>query len=98
PPISTLCPYTTRFRSYNRGMKILNMCGGVTTTIVEDQMQRAPVFVFESSRQARDFSLWLDENMDEIRRQAESASKVAKLLDVERSEEHTSELQSRENL
>jgi hydroxymethylglutaryl-CoA reductase (NADPH) len=74
----------TLVASYNRGMKILNMCGGVTTTIVEDQMQRAPVFVFESSRQARDFSLWLDENMDEIRRQAESASKVAKLLDVEK--------------
>jgi len=74
----------TLVASYNRGMKILNMSGGISTTIVEDQMQRAPVFVFESSRQARDFSLWLDEHMDEIRSQAESASKVARLLDIEK--------------
>ncbi len=74
----------TLVASYNRGMKILNMSGGITTTIVEDQMQRAPVFVFESSRKARDFSLWLDEHMDEIRNQAESTSKVARLLDIEK--------------
>ncbi|MCK9262569.1 MAG: hydroxymethylglutaryl-CoA reductase [Desulfomonilia bacterium] len=74
----------TLVASYNRGMKILNMSGGITTTIVEDQMQRAPVFVFESSRQARDFSLWLDEHMEEIRSQAESTSKVARLLDIEK--------------
>ena len=70
--------------SYNRGMKILNMCGGITTTILEDKMQRTPVFIFESSREARDFALWIDENMDEVREQAESTSKVAKLLDIEK--------------
>jgi hydroxymethylglutaryl-CoA reductase (NADPH) len=70
--------------SYNRGMKILNMCGGITTTILEDKMQRAPVFVLESSREARDFARWIDEHMDEIRQQAESNSKVAKLLDIEK--------------
>ncbi|MBN2298558.1 MAG: hydroxymethylglutaryl-CoA reductase, partial [Deltaproteobacteria bacterium] len=70
--------------SYNRGMKVINLSGGVTTTIVEDQMQRAPVFVFESSREARDFALWLDQHMTEIREQAESSSKVAKLIDIEK--------------
>ncbi|HHO76756.1 MAG TPA: hydroxymethylglutaryl-CoA reductase [Deltaproteobacteria bacterium] len=70
--------------SYNRGMKILNMCGGIKTTIMEDKMQRAPVFVFESSREARDFALWIDEHIDEIRLQAESNSRVAKLLNIEK--------------
>jgi hydroxymethylglutaryl-CoA reductase (NADPH) len=65
-------------------MKLINMSGGATVTIVEDHMQRAPVFVFESTRQARDFSLWLDEHMSEIKEQAESGSKVAKLLDIEK--------------
>lgn len=74
----------TLVASYNRGMKLINLSGGVTVTIVEDHMQRAPVFVFESTRQARDFALWLDENMDEIRKQAESGSKVAQLLDIEK--------------
>jgi hydroxymethylglutaryl-CoA reductase (NADPH) len=74
----------TLVASYNRGMKIINMCGGVTTTVMEDRMQRAPAFVFESAREARDFALWLDDHMDEVRQQAESCSRVAKLLNVER--------------
>lgn len=74
----------TLVASYNRGMKLINASGGATVTIVEDHMQRAPVFVFESTRQARDFSLWLDEHIDEIREQAQSGSKVAKLLDIEK--------------
>ncbi|MGC9325161.1 MAG: hydroxymethylglutaryl-CoA reductase [Desulfomonilia bacterium] len=74
----------TLVASYNRGMKIINMCGGVTTTVMGDSMQRAPVFVFPSAREARDFALWVDEHMDEIRQQAESSSRVAKLIDVEK--------------
>jgi hydroxymethylglutaryl-CoA reductase (NADPH) len=74
----------TLVASYNRGMKIINMCGGVTITIMEDRMQRAPAFVFESARNARDFVKWLDDHMDEIREQAESGSRVAKLISIER--------------
>lgn len=74
----------TLVASYNRGMKIINMCGGIKITVVEDRMQRAPAFAFESAREARDFVQWLDEHMDEIRRQAESCSRVAKLIDIER--------------
>jgi hydroxymethylglutaryl-CoA reductase (NADPH) len=66
----------TLVASYNRGIKILNMCGGVSVTVVDDRMQRAPVFVFDSAREARDFASWLDDNMDEIRRQAESSSRL----------------------
>src|SRR5512134_267644 len=40
----------TLVASYNRGMKILNLCGGVTTTVVADAMQRAPVFIFANAR------------------------------------------------
>ncbi len=74
----------TLVASYNRGIKMINMCGGVTTTVQDDRMQRAPVFIFESSRQARDFAQWIDENMGEIRMHAEATSKVAKLLDIEK--------------
>ena len=38
---------------YNRGMKLLHESGGVTTTVVDDAMQRAPVFVFKSAREAQ---------------------------------------------
>ncbi|MFI5209225.1 MAG: hydroxymethylglutaryl-CoA reductase, partial [Gemmatimonadales bacterium] len=39
----------TLVASYNRGMKVLNLSGGVTCTLSADCMQRAPVFVFASA-------------------------------------------------
>src|SRR5262249_33939202 len=36
----------TLVASYNRGIKVVNLCGGVKCTVVNDAMQRAPVFVF----------------------------------------------------
>jgi hydroxymethylglutaryl-CoA reductase (NADPH) len=42
----------TMVASYNRGMKLLNLCGGVKCTVLSDVMHR-PVFVFEDARQAR---------------------------------------------
>lgn len=74
----------TLVASYNRGIKLLNLCGGVTCTISDDAMQRAPVFIFKSARQARDFTAWVDDHFAEIARQAEQTSSVAKLLNVEK--------------
>ncbi|HVX39147.1 MAG TPA: hydroxymethylglutaryl-CoA reductase [Gemmatimonadaceae bacterium] len=69
--------------SYSRGMKVLTLAGGVTTTVSGDAMQRAPVFVFESARNARDFVDWVSEHYEEIRAQAESTSHVARLIRIE---------------
>ncbi|NOK86034.1 MAG: hypothetical protein GFH27_549395n56 [Chloroflexi bacterium AL-W] len=69
----------TLVASYNRGIKLLNLCGGVQTTVVGDAMQRAPVFVFKNARDAREFVKWVEANLDTIRDHAESTSSVAKL-------------------
>ncbi len=69
----------TLVASYNRGMKVINMSGGVKATVVEDAMQRAPVFVFDDAREARDFVAWVQDNFDKIAEQAEATSSVAKL-------------------
>jgi hydroxymethylglutaryl-CoA reductase (NADPH) len=69
----------TLVASYNRGMKVLNLCGGVTCTVTGDAMQRAPVFVFDNARGARDFIHWAEQNLAHIREQAESTSGVARL-------------------
>ncbi len=69
----------TLVASYNRGMKVLNLSGGVTCTVSDDAMQRAPVFIFENARDARDFRTWLDEHFDEIAAQAEATTSVGKL-------------------
>lgn len=73
----------TLVASYNRGMKVLNACGGVKCTIVDDAMQRAPVFVFEDARGARDFVIWVHENYEEIVEKAEATTSIGKLLYID---------------
>ncbi len=65
----------TLVASYNRGMKMLREAGGVKTTILDDAMQRAPAFVFESAREARAFGEWLTEHFAEIKQAAESTTR-----------------------
>ncbi len=69
----------TLVASYNRGIKVLNESGGVMCTVLDDAMQRAPVFVFENARGARDFVEWVKDHEREIADQAEATSSVAKL-------------------
>ena len=73
----------TLVASYNRGIKLVNLCGGVKVSVVGDAMQRAPVFVFDDARQGREFAHWVKQNIATIREEAESSSSVAKLIDVD---------------
>lgn len=73
----------TLVASYNRGMKVCNLSGGVKSTVVDDAMQRAPVFIFENAREARDFTHWVDDHIDAIRGEAEATSNVAELLRID---------------
>jgi hydroxymethylglutaryl-CoA reductase (NADPH) len=73
----------TLVASYNRGMRLLYEAGGVTTTIMDDRMQRAPAFLFESARQARDFGQWLRDNFEDIKKAAETTTKSGKLIEIE---------------
>src|SRR4051794_4011224 len=73
----------TLVASYNRGMRLLHEAGGVTTTILDDRMQRAPAFIFPSAREARTFGEWLKENFDEIKAAAETTTKSGKLVDIQ---------------
>jgi hydroxymethylglutaryl-CoA reductase (NADPH) len=68
--------------SYNRGMRLLTECGGVKTTVVEDQMQRAPVFILRDALEAREFGAWVDENLEAIREAAQSTTQFGKLRNV----------------
>jgi hydroxymethylglutaryl-CoA reductase (NADPH) len=73
----------TLVASYNRGMRLLHEAGGVTTTVMDDRMQRAPAFLFPSAREARAFGVWLKEHFDEIKAAAETTTKSGKLQDIE---------------
>jgi hydroxymethylglutaryl-CoA reductase (NADPH) len=73
----------TLVASYNRGMKLIREAGGVTTTVSDDAMQRAPVFAFRSAREAREFGIWVEENFAEIKRRADATTRVGRLRDIE---------------
>jgi hydroxymethylglutaryl-CoA reductase (NADPH) len=73
----------TLVASYNRGMRLLHEAGGVTTTVIDDRMQRAPAFLFENARDARAFAGWLSEHFDEIKQAAEATTRSGKLQDIE---------------
>ena len=73
----------TLVASYNRGMKLVHSCGGVMTTIVDDAMQRAPVFVFDNAREARNFCLWQRDHYAEIKEVADKTSSIGRLKNVE---------------
>jgi hydroxymethylglutaryl-CoA reductase (NADPH) len=73
----------TLVASYNRGMRVLTECGGVTATVVKRSMQRAPVFMFRTALEARDFGEWLASNFDGVRTAAQSTTRVGKLVEIE---------------
>jgi len=73
----------TLVASYNRGMRLLGECGGVRTTVVEDRMQRAPVFIFSNALAAREFGEWVSEHLTEIAAAAEATTRTGRLLEIE---------------
>lgn len=73
----------TLVASYNRGMRLAREAGGIVTTVIDDAMQRAPVFVFTDARKARDFGEWVEANLERIRAVAEETTSSGRLRDIE---------------
>lgn len=73
----------TLVASYNRGMRLLSEAGGVKSTVVDDRMQRAPVFMLEDAREARELAGWIREHHDGIAAAAESTTSVGRLVEIE---------------
>jgi hydroxymethylglutaryl-CoA reductase (NADPH) len=69
--------------SYNRGMKLVHRAGGVRTTVMDDAMQRAPVFGFDGAREARAFGQWVSANFEAIKREADRTTRTGRLRDIE---------------
>jgi len=72
------CSEGTLVASYNRGMKVLHRSGGVKCAVVGDNMQRAPVFVFEDAASARRFADWVNEHRGDIRAAADATDPFVK--------------------
>jgi hydroxymethylglutaryl-CoA reductase (NADPH) len=73
----------TLVASYNRGMRLLSEAGGVRATVVDDRMQRAPVFMFDNALEAKEFGAWVVEHFTEIAAACEATTRVGKLVEIE---------------
>ncbi len=73
----------TLVASYSRGMRAISECGGVTTTVIEQFMQRAPAFIFPDARKAREFGTWVERHFAEIKAAAESTTRIGQLTHIQ---------------
>lgn len=73
----------TLVASFSRGMSLTRKAGGIITTVIDDAMQRAPVFVFKDARAARDFGQWVSANFEHIKAAAETTTSSGRLRDIE---------------
>lgn len=73
----------TLVASYSRGMRLANGAGGITTTVIDDAMQRAPVFTFNNARSALAFGKWVETHFEQIKQQAELTTSIGQLRDIE---------------
>jgi len=69
----------TLVASYNRGMKVLHRSGGAKCAVVGDNMQRAPVFIFEDAAGAARFTGWISENISGIKAAADATDPFVRL-------------------
>jgi hydroxymethylglutaryl-CoA reductase (NADPH) len=72
----------TLVASYNRGMKIASLAGGVTTTILDDAMNRGAAFIFKNAVYARDFGKWINDNFESLKTISEETTSIGKLKDI----------------
>jgi hydroxymethylglutaryl-CoA reductase (NADPH) len=72
----------TLVASYNRGMRLLTESGGVKATVVEQSMQRGPVFILADALAAREFGRWVDEHYALIKGAAEATTRSGKLINI----------------
>ena len=69
----------TLVASYSRGMRLLTEAGGVRTTVIDDFMQRSPVFYLDNALEARNFGDWVNEHFEAIKAAAETTTSVGRL-------------------
>jgi hydroxymethylglutaryl-CoA reductase (NADPH) len=74
----------TLVASYNRGMKVLHRSGGVKCAVVGDNMQRAPVFIFDDAATGARFADWVSEQFSRIKAAAEATDPFVRLEYIDR--------------
>jgi len=68
--------------SYDRGARLISLAGGASTITTNEQVQRAPGFVFETVAQASLFAVWAVAEFDRFHEVAATRTRHGQLLDL----------------
>lgn len=68
--------------SYNRGIKLITESGGCTSILFNSYINRCPCFAFHNLIEAGEFLIWINQNFDIIKKQAELTTRYGKLVDL----------------
>ena len=69
--------------SMNRGLYASSFCGGFKVRHFRQELSRSPIFIFDDLRKIDDFQVWVNKNMDEIIKAAQSTTKYGKILRID---------------
>jgi hydroxymethylglutaryl-CoA reductase (NADPH) len=69
--------------SATRGATAINLSGGIKTKLVDEQMIRAPMFMFENQQQCDILIDWVDKHFNQIKEECEKLSSYGKLKTIE---------------
>lgn len=68
--------------SMNRGAKAISESGGFFAKVLYQKMVRTPMFIFENLAQTYEFSEWIKQNFQKIKKITEGYSNHAELLEI----------------
>lgn len=69
--------------SMNRGARAISLSGGFSAFVLNQRMLRTPAFIFKKAEYAIKFSVWIKQNLEQIKKQAELYSNHAKLTEID---------------
>lgn len=85
--IETYAPLATTegalLASVNRGCSVIRRSNGCNVSLLNNQMTRAPVIKTRSVSEAKKLKQWIEDNIDEIRKVAESTTNHGKLIKID---------------
>ncbi|MEK7286239.1 MAG: hydroxymethylglutaryl-CoA reductase [Nitrospirota bacterium] len=73
----------TMVKAYHHGMRMITASGGVTTSVLKDEIHTSPLFQFSQMRDAELFVKWLNSNFSQIKEAAEKTTRYGKLIRLE---------------
>ena len=70
--------------SMTRGLFLTHLSGGIKTNHIKQELSRSPIFIFKDIDNLKPFISWVNENFDEIKREAETTTSYGKLLRIDK--------------